>query len=144
MDPLTNLKHEYYSVELHGHAAEAAANGFGHRQCSRRVDILNRGQQPEVMERIRPFWDDDKIAALDAVADAMRENLLRQDALKGESQQATRDLAATTKQLRGWYASFSRIARAALKDKPDLLEKIGIFARSAPRRKAAPANDPTS
>jgi|GEM_PF-4536659 len=39
------------------------------------------------MERLRPFWDNGKIAPLAAVADAMRGNLLRPDALKGESQQ---------------------------------------------------------
>jgi len=63
---------------------------------------------------------------------------------RGAWHPTTRDLAAAAKQLRKWHASFSRIARTALKDKPGLVEKIGILDRSAARRKAAPVNGSTS
>jgi len=36
---------------------------------------LNRRQQPEVMERLRPFWDNDKIAALSMAASPITSTL---------------------------------------------------------------------
>ena len=65
-----------------------------------------------------------------------------QEAAKGAAQQATRerDLA-----LDAWRAQYVKIARVALRNKPQLLEKLGLPARTgrtaaqraAKRRKAA-------
>jgi len=54
---------------------------------------------------------------------------------KGSKQQATQDQAAALAALNEWVAQYLRIARVALRNKQQLLEKIGGAAR--PRRTAA-------
>ena len=62
-----------------------------------------------------------------------------QEAALGAAQQATRDQDAALKALDEWVAQFLKIARVALRGKPELLEQLGITVRSTPsgrRRKA--------
>ncbi|MDI6738790.1 MAG: hypothetical protein QME74_00305 [Candidatus Edwardsbacteria bacterium] len=59
-----------------------------------------------------------------------------QEAAKGSYQQAAREEKKLLKALKAWLNTFTRIAKVALKAKPDLLEKLGILARSKrPARK---------
>jgi hypothetical protein len=60
-----------------------------------------------------------KIAACDAASQ-------QQESAKGASQQATQERDAALKALNDWLSQFIKIARVALRDKPQLLEKMGI------------------
>lgn len=55
----------------------------------------------------------------------------RQEAAKGSAQQATRDQESALRSLDAWTAQYLKIARVALRGKPQLLEKIGIPARTS-------------
>lgn len=73
-----------------------------------------------------------KIAAYDDADD-------KQEAAKGAYQQAASIEAAALKRLNDWMSEFRKIAKIALKDKKNLLEKLGIKVRSvktAAQRKA--------
>ncbi|MCX7871551.1 MAG: hypothetical protein N2485_08335, partial [bacterium] len=50
----------------------------------------------------------------------------KQEAAKGEAQQATKDQEAALKNLSSWLSQYIKIARVALKDQKQLLEKIGV------------------
>lgn len=57
----------------------------------------------------------------------------RQEAAKGAAQQATREQDAALTALEAWRAQYIKIARVALREKRQLLEKIGVPARTSPR-----------
>lgn len=57
----------------------------------------------------------------------------RQQAAKGAAQQATREQEAAMTSLDAWRAQYVKIARVALREKRQLLEKIGVLARTTPR-----------
>jgi len=68
----------------------------------------------------------------------------RQEAAKGAAQQAGREQVAALASLDAWRAQYLKIARVALREKPQLLEKIGVAARTSktsaqrnPKKKAA-------
>lgn len=50
----------------------------------------------------------------------------KQEAAKGDAQQATKDQEAALKNLNNWLSQYIKIARVALKDNKQLLEKIGV------------------
>jgi hypothetical protein len=63
-----------------------------------------------------------------------------QEQAKGAAQQATRDQDAALKELDLWYRQYIKIARVALQDKKELLEKLGIrilSGKTAAQRAAA-------
>lgn len=64
-----------------------------------------------------------KISGYDALHQA-------NEAAKGTAQQATQEQVSYMQRLSDWLAQFIKIARVALRDKPQLLEKLGILARS--------------
>lgn len=64
-----------------------------------------------------------KIAALDSLNQA-------QEAAKGAAQDSSRAQDAALKALKEWMARFVKIARVALQGRRELLEKLGILARS--------------
>jgi len=74
-----------------------------------------------------------KISALDQ---ANRQ----QEAAKGAAQQSTVDRDAALQVLNDWVAQYRKIARVALREKKQLLEKIGIVVRT-PKSKTAAAVD---
>lgn len=53
-----------------------------------------------------------------------------QEAAKGSAQQATQNQDAALAAMNQWTAHYIKIARVALRDKPQLLEKIGVSART--------------
>ncbi len=70
----------------------------------------------------------------------------KQEAAKGAAQQATRDQEAALEAMEAWTAQYLKIARVALHERPQLLEKLGVTARTgrtaaqiAGRKKAAAA-----
>lgn len=76
-------------------------------------------------------YDAARIAAERAKIDAFAQADQAQEAAKGAAQQATRDQDAALTALNKWLAQYIKIARVALRAKPELLEKLGVAARSA-------------
>jgi antitoxin (DNA-binding transcriptional repressor) of toxin-antitoxin stability system len=77
-----------------------------------------------------------KIQALEDAEDA-------QEQAKGAAQQATQDQETAVLALRLWLSQYIKIARVALRHKKQLLEKLGIPARTTPRKKkVTPAATP--
>lgn len=68
-----------------------------------------------------------KIAALDTANQ-------NQELAKGAAQQATLEQDAALEALNEWTAQYRKIARVALRGKKQLLEKIGIAARTSPTK----------
>jgi hypothetical protein len=64
-----------------------------------------------------------KIAAFDTANQA-------QEAAKGAAQQATHDQKAALAALTDWLVEYRKIARVALRDQPQLLEKLGVTVRA--------------
>lgn len=62
----------------------------------------------------------------------------RQEAAKGAAQQASRQQSSALTSLDAWRAQYIKIARVALRGKSQLLEKIGVPARTSARRAAPP------
>jgi hypothetical protein len=54
-----------------------------------------------------------------------------QEAAKGAAQQSTREAEAALTALREWTARYIKVARVALREKPQLLEKLGVVARTS-------------
>jgi hypothetical protein len=65
-----------------------------------------------------------------------------QEAAKGAARQAAREQAAALQALHEWMARFIKIARVALQDKPQLLEKLGVPVRTSPQ--PAPEKPPAA
>jgi predicted pyridoxine 5'-phosphate oxidase superfamily flavin-nucleotide-binding protein len=86
-------------------------------------------------------YDAEKLAAERAKIEAFDQANQAQEMAKGAAQQATQDqdtaLAAMTK----WLAQYLKIVRVALRDRRQLLEKIGVAARTTKTaaQQAAPA-----
>ena len=55
----------------------------------------------------------------------------QQEAAKGAAQQATREQDAALQALNDWTSQYLKIAKVALSGKPQLLEKIGVLARTS-------------
>lgn len=54
-----------------------------------------------------------------------------QEAAKGAAQQVTREQDAALQALNDWTAQYLKIAKVALRDKKQLLEKLGVVARTS-------------
>jgi len=90
-------------------------------------------------------YDADRLAAERAKIEAFDQANQAQEMAKGAAQQATQDQEAALKAMNDWVAQYLKIAKVALRGKKQLLEKIGVTARStktaaqraAPRKAAA-------
>ena len=86
------------------------------------ADILSKlagyGVTPEKLQAGQQLTDEAE------AANAAREKE------KGEAQQATKDRDEAVDIMDEWMSDFKKIARIALADKPQLLEKLGILERS--------------
>ena len=54
-----------------------------------------------------------------------------QEAAKGAAQQSTREQDAALQALNSWISQYLKIAKVALSGKPQLLEKLGVVARTS-------------
>ena len=82
-------------------------------------------------------YDGERLAAERAKIAAFDLANQGQEAAKGAAQQATREQDAALTSLDAWRAQYIKIARVALRGKKQLLEKIGVPARTSARRTAA-------
>jgi hypothetical protein len=91
----------------------------------------NAMKTPEIKSALNAYGYNDarlqseraKIAAYDNANQA-------QESAKGAAQQATREQDAALAAMNDWLAQYIKIAKVALRDKKQLLEKIGVIART--------------
>ncbi len=86
-------------------------------------------------------YDDDRLAAERAKIEVFDQANQAQEMAKGAAQQATQDQEAALKAMNDWVAQYLKIATVALRGKKQLLEKIGVVARTTKTaaQRAAPA-----
>jgi hypothetical protein len=92
------------------------------------------------MEALAPYGYD--AARLQAERDrivAYDQSNQDQEAAKGAAQDATRAQVDALAMLRDWYAQYRKIARVALRGRRQLLEKLGIPARTSRTKAQAEA-----
>ncbi|HJZ46836.1 MAG TPA: hypothetical protein VKE41_06705 [Roseiflexaceae bacterium] len=85
-------------------------------------------------------YDDARLEGERATIAAFDRANQTQVAAIGAAQQATRDRQAALDVLNEWLAQYLKIARIALRDKPQLIEKLGVLKRSSrtPAQRQAP------
>jgi len=140
--------------------ARAVFYGDKARQAQLGVAGATPRSVPGLLQRASTFFQ--AVAAVSDLAEPLAKRGLkparlaemraRFDALAGEheaqtralglAQQATRDQNAALTALNGWMAPFERIVKLALKDKPDLLDALGLRPRATPARRKPDPNDP--
>jgi len=76
-------------------------------------------------------YDAERLAAERAKVEAFDQANQVQEMAKGTAQQATQDQDAALAKLNDWVAQYLKIARVALRGKKQLLEKIGVVARTS-------------
>jgi hypothetical protein len=76
----------------------------------------------------------ERLAAERMKIDAYVEANNRQEAAKGAAQQSTREQGEALKALNEWLAQYIKVARVGLREKAQLLEKIGVVARTSKTR----------
>ncbi|HEY4722050.1 MAG TPA: hypothetical protein VII92_09405, partial [Anaerolineae bacterium] len=79
-------------------------------------------------------YDAERIAAERAKIEAFDEANQAQAAAKSARQQATADQKTALKALNEWVAQYLKIAKVALRGKPQLLEAVGVIARTSKTR----------
>jgi hypothetical protein len=91
----------------------------------------NAEQVEEVKKELSKYgYTDKKIAAeKQKIADYDLANQ-QQEAAKGSAQNSTREQDAALEKMDEWYAQYVKIAKVALKDHKELLEKLGVLART--------------
>ena len=88
---------------------------------------LNALADPAVIEKMSAFgMTREKIEAGKTLVDQVEEANAAQKKEMGEAQQATQERDAAVDALHSWRSDFIAIARIALEDKPQLMEKLGI------------------
>ncbi len=101
----------------------------------------NASSDPEVKAIIAERgYDDAKLAGERAKIEAFDKADDRQEAAKGANQQASAAEVAAMKKLNDWFAEYKKVAKIALREKKNLLEKLGIQVRNRrtpAQRKAA-------
>lgn len=88
---------------------------------------------PEILAVLTAFgYDEDKLQSERAKIVAYDDASLALEAAKGGAQQATQDRNAALKTLNDWVTTYIKVARVALRDQKQLLEKLGVIARTSP------------
>ncbi len=108
--------------------------------------FANAASHPEIKSGMLKYgYDDAKLAAEQAKVLAFEKANDQQKAAEGAAQNATEDQTKSIARLNDWVAQFRKAAKIALKNNKQLLEKLGIHARStktkaqrgAPKKAAA-------
>ena len=91
----------------------------------------NAASRPDTAEVLKQYgYNQDKLSKGRAKIVELGAAEQAQASAAGAAQQATAEQERCLKSLDDWMGAFTRIARVALKDKPQLLEKLGILKRS--------------
>jgi hypothetical protein len=77
-------------------------------------------------------YDDDQLQSERAKIVAYDDANLALEAAKGTAQQATQARDGALQALNDWVATYIKIVRVALRDQKQLLEKLGLIARTTP------------
>lgn len=95
----------------------------------------NALQLPETQELLARYrYDQTRLRAGRQLIMDFDQALQSQRASIGAAQQSTREQDDALDVLRDWYTQYIKIARIALRDKKELLEKIGIPYRTTPTK----------
>lgn len=93
----------------------------------------------EIQKLLADFgYDPDRLQKEQAQIAAFVSAMLAHEVAKGSAQQATRDQDAALEALRNWLAQYIKIARVALYDNKELLEKLGVPVPSGRRSQRKP------
>jgi hypothetical protein len=125
---LKNLYKADQAAMLYG-VRKQSFNGWQEQAVSFYANILN---DPDLSAAMAGFgYPEDRLKAeYEMVQEVIAKNL-RQKKEKGESEQATRFRDQKLDELADFVSDLRGIAKVALADTPDYLEKLGILARSA-------------
>lgn len=89
--------------------------------------LFDNAMTPELQSLLANYgYDEARLQGERALIAAYDAANRQQEQAKGTAQQATRDQDAALKALDLWYNQYIKIARVALRDKKELLEKLGI------------------
>ena len=125
---LKNLYKADQAAMLYG-VRKQSFNGWQEQAVSFYANILN---DPELLEAMAGYgYPEDRLNQEYEMVQQVIEQNLRQKKEKGESEQATRFRDQKLDQLADFVSDLRGIAKVALADTPDYLEKLGILARSA-------------
>ncbi len=116
------------AVMLYG-VRKQSFNGWQEQAVSFYANILSDPQLLEAMARYG--YPEDKLKEEYEMVKQVIEKELQQKKEKGESEQATRTRDQKLDELAVFISEMRGIAKVALADTPDYLEKLGILARSA-------------
>ncbi len=102
--------------------------------------LFDNAREPEIQAELAKYgYDINKLQnEREAIVKFDQANQLR-ELRRGSKQQSTREKQAAVKQIDDWVKQYLKIARVALKDKPELLEKPGvrILSSKTPAQRAA-------
>ncbi len=125
---LKNLYKADQSAMLYG-VRKQSFNGWQEQAVSFYANILN---DPQLLEAMAGYgYPEDKLQSEYDMVKQVIAKELQQKQEKGESEQATRVRDQKLDQLAVFISEMRGIAKVALADTPDYLEKLGILARSA-------------
>jgi hypothetical protein len=125
---LKNLYKADQSAMLYG-VRKPSFNGWQEQAVSFYANILKDPQLLEVMAKFG--YPEEKLQEEYEMVKEVIQKQLRQKKEKGESEQATRFRDQKLDELADFVSDLRGIAKVALADTPDYLEKLGILARSA-------------
>ncbi|NLW46298.1 MAG: hypothetical protein GXY86_03020 [Firmicutes bacterium] len=125
---LKNLYKADQSAMLYG-VRKPSFNGWQEQAVSFYANILKDPQLLEVMAKFG--YPEEKLKEEYEMVKEVIQKQLRQKKEKGESEQATRFRDQKLDELADFVSDLRGIAKVALADTPDYLEKLGILARSA-------------
>ena len=125
---LKNLYHADQAAMLYG-VRKQSFNGWQEQAVSFYANTLS---DPQLLEAMAKYgYPEDRLQQEYDMVKQVIDKQLQQKKEKGDSEQATRFRDQKLDQLADFVSDLRGIAKVALADTPDYLEKLGILARSA-------------
>jgi len=113
----------YKKLDLTGNRKQTLSGWLGQAKQF----YLNALSDKDVLEKMANFGiTQEKLEAGKQLVEATETANAKQEKEKGEAQQATLERDKVFDRLEDWLSDFLAIARIALEDKPQLLEKLGV------------------